>query len=128
MLNFTVVQGRMVADPELRYTQTQTPVCYFRVAWSERIKENENKLFLNCVAWRGTAELISKYWRKGREIVVEGKLNTNQWKDKDGNPRSETELIVQKAHFCGPKERSEQAPQQPNKFVELTGDFGDLPF
>ena len=110
MLNHTAVQGRLVRDPELRYTQSQTPVYSFTVAWSEKIKDSETKLFLPCVAWRGTAELVSKYWHKGQEIIVDGKLTTRQWQDKEGNNRSSTELTVQNVHFCGPKERTESAP------------------
>lgn len=126
MLNHTAVQGRMVADPELRYTQKQTPVCTFRVAWSEKVKENETKLFLNRVAWSATAEFISKYFRKGQEIIVDGKLTTRQWQDKEGNNRSSTELTVQNVHFCGPKERPENAPVQ--TFTELGDGDGNLPF
>lgn len=126
MLNHTAVQGRLVRDPELRYTQSQTPVCSFTVAWSEKIKESETKLFLPCVAWRGTAELVSKYWHKGQEIVVDGKLTTRQWQDKEGNNRSSTELTVQNVHFCGPKEHTESAPAQ--TFTELDDSNGKLPF
>lgn len=126
MLNHTAVQGRMVADPELRYTQKQTPVCTFRVAWSEKVKENETKLFLSCVAWSATAEFISKYFHKGQEIIVDGKLTTRQWQDKEGNNRSSTELTVQNVHFCGPKERTENVPAQ--TFTELDDSDGSLQF
>jgi len=89
MLNHTVVQGRLVADPELRTTQSGTSVCSFRVAWSEKYKETETKLFLSCTAWRGTGEMIAKYFSKGKEILVEGKLSTKSWDDRtetSGNP------------------------------------------
>lgn len=129
MLNHTSIQGRLVRDPELRYTQSQTPVCSFTVAWSEKIKDVETKLFLNCVAWRGTAELVSNYWRKGQEIVVEGKLATRQWQDKEGNNRSSTELTVQNVHFCGPKESVKNSGTTTNdQAFSGIADDDDLPF
>ena len=103
MVNHAVLQGRLVADPELRHTQSGISVCSFRVAWSEKYNENETKLFLSCTAWRGTGEMISKYFRKGKEIVVEGPLQTREWTDKDGQKRTSIEMTVSRAHFCGPK-------------------------
>lgn len=101
------------------------------MAWSEKVKDNETKLFMNCVAWRGTAETVSKYFRKGQEIVVEGKLNTRSWQDREGNNRSTVELIVASVHFCGPKQESTFTPpniQAGGGFVELDGNDGELPF
>ena len=63
MLNRTILQGRLCADPEMRRTQSGVAVCSFRVAWSEKYKDHETKLFLSCVAWRTTAEMICKYFR-----------------------------------------------------------------
>lgn len=103
MLNKTVLQGRLVADPEIRYTQAGVPVASFKVAWSEKYNNNETKCFLPCVAWRNTAEFISNYFSKGQECIVEGYLSTRSYEDKDGNSRSITELTVDKVHFCGPK-------------------------
>jgi len=103
MINRTVLQGRLCADPELRYTQAGVPVCSFRIAWSEKYKETETKLFLACTAWRGIGEMVSKYFKKGQEIAVEGKLSTRAWQDRDGNNRSAVELTVDNASFCGPK-------------------------
>ena len=62
MLNHMVLQGRLTRDPELRNTQSGTPVCSFTVAWSEKYKETETKLFLSCTAWRGTGEMVSKHF------------------------------------------------------------------
>ena len=94
MVNRMILQGRLCADPEMRRTNNGTAVCSFRVAWSETIKDRETKLFLNCVAWQGTAELICKYWYKGKEILLEGKLSTREYQDKNGNDRSVTEMTV----------------------------------
>lgn len=106
MLNKTMVQGRLVADPEMRTTPSGVAVCSFRVAWSETYKEHEKKLFLACTAWRGLGEMIGKYFHKGKEIIVEGALETEEYTDKEGNKRSAVKLTVDKAHFCGPKDGS----------------------
>jgi single-strand DNA-binding protein len=109
MINQTIIQGRLCADPELRTTQSGVSVCSFRVAWSEKYKETETKLFLNCTAWRGTGEFVQKYFRKGQEIVVRGKLSTHEWDTDNGDKRSQIILTVDEASFCGPK-RDETAP------------------
>ena len=102
-INKTIIQGRLTKDVELRSTQSGKPVCGFTVAWSEKVKESEQKVFLPCVAWNAQAEFISKYFSKGQECVVEGKLVSRQWQDKQGNNRETIELIADRVHFCGPK-------------------------
>lgn len=106
MLNRTILQGRLCADPEMRRTQSGVAVCSFRVAWSEKYKDHETKLFLSCVAWRTTAEMICKYFRKGKEILVEGQLTNRDYEAKDGGKRTVTEMTVERVHFCGPKEEA----------------------
>ena len=131
MVNRTILQGRLCADPEMRRTNNGTAVCSFRVAWSETIKERETKLFLNCVAWQGTAEMICKSFRKGKELAVEGKLSTREYKDKNGNDRSVTEMTVDRVHFCGKNEDAQgMLPRTDIKsqLVELDEDDSDLPF
>ena len=138
MLNRTTLQGRLAAEPELRTTQSGVSVASFRVCWSEKYKETETKLFLNCTAWRGTGELVSKYFHKGQEIVVEGQLQTREWEDRDGGKRSTVELTVDKAHFCGPKQDgggsggysgfSDPAPTGGGGFAPLDESDGELPF
>lgn len=139
MLNYAVLQGRLVRDPESRTTQSGVSVCSFTVAWSDKYKETETKLFLNCTAWRGTADMVSRYFSKGKEIIVEGKLSTREWQDKEGNKRSAVEMTVGRVNFCGPKqaEGSNSIPAQANysapsasegQFSELTDEDGDLPF
>jgi single-strand DNA-binding protein len=136
MINRTVLQGRLCANPELRTTQSGVSVCSFRIAWSEKYKENETKLFMNCTAWRGLGEMVSKYFVKGQEIVVEGKLSTREWQDKDGNNRSTNELTVDNVSFCGPKRDdtgnytasapAETPESTPTGFEEIPDD--ELPF
>lgn len=145
MVNYTVVQGRLCADPELRRTQSGIAVCTFRVAWSKKYKEIETKLFLTCVAWRATGEFVENYFRKGQEIVVEGELSTSEWTDRDGNNRQTNELTVSQVHFCGRKGDTHASPQtgqdapsmgyqgqngyQPGEFAAMGEDEeADLPF
>lgn len=132
MVNRMILQGRLCADPEMRRTQNGTAVCSFRVAWSETIKDRETKLFLNCVAWQGTAEMICKYFRKGKELAVEGRLSTREYDDRDGNRRSVTEMTVDRIHFCGKNEDAQGMPPRTDgksQFVEVDeDDMSDLPF
>lgn len=140
-LNKTIIQGHICADPVLRYTQSGKPVASFTVAWSEKYNENEQKVFLPCVAWQNQAEFVSKYFTKGQEIAVEGKLVSRKWTDKNGNDRETIELIVDRAHFCGPKRESGGYGDHQNYgqyfaaparstgvFAEMDDDDGDLPF
>lgn len=132
MVNRTILQGRLCADPEMRRTQNGTAVCSFRMAWSETVKDRETKLFLNCVAWKGTAEMICKYFRKGKELAVEGRLSTREYDDRDGNRRSVTEMTVDRVHFCGKNEDGHGMPPRTDgqsQFVEMDeDDMSDLPF
>ena len=131
MVNRMILQGRLCADPEMRRTQNGTAVCSFRVAWSETVKDRDTKLFLSCVAWQGTAEMICKYFRKGKELAVEGRLSTREYDDRDGNRRSVTEMTVDRVHFCGKNEDAQGMPHRTDgksQFVEMDEDDSDLPF
>ena len=131
MVNRMILQGRLCSDPERRATQNGTTVCSFRVAWSETVKDRETKLFLNCVAWQGTAEMICKYFRKGKELAVEGRLSTREYDDRDGNRRSVTEMTVDRVHFCGKNDDAHGMPPRTDgksQFVEMDEDDSDLPF
>ena len=132
MINHMTLQGRLTRDPELRHTNSGVPVCSFTVAWSEKYKEQETKLFMPCTAWRATGEMVSRNFFKGKEIAVEGKLSTRDWTDNEGNKRQAIELSVDRVHFCGPKEGSggnapEPSAPQTQNFTELNDD-GELPF
>ena len=128
-LNRMTLQGRLTKAPELRYTQAGKPVASFTVAWSEKYKETERKLFLPCVAWRGTAEFVSRHFDKGSEIVVEGTLGSRRWQDKEGNNRETIELTVDNVHFCGPKREAQGGYTDPEDFEEIDDeDDSDLPF
>lgn len=132
MLNRTIVQGRLVADPELRATQSDISVCNFTLAWSEKYKEVEKKCFLRCVAWRSTAEFVSKWFSKGQEIVVSGKLISRDFTDLNGVKRNVIECEVEEVHFCGNKSKNETSQDGvvPSiDFEDVTNsDLGELPF
>ena len=104
-LNKVVLGGRLTADAELKQTPSGTAVCKFSLAINRKYsKEGEQSTdFINCRAWRGTAEFIAKYFRKGSAICVFGSLQTRNWKDKDGNSRSVTEVVVDEAMFVDGK-------------------------
>ena len=132
MLNKMTLQGRMVRDAELRQTQSGTKVAIFTVAWSEKYKDYERKLFLDCVAWGQLGEFVCLRFSKGQELIVEGYLSSRIWQDKEGKNRATTELIVDKVHFCGPKAETSAAPEL-TEFAGIEGfqvmdDESDLPF
>ena len=126
MLNHVAIQGRMVADPELKDTNSGTKVVNFRLAWSEKFKDRETKLFLECKAFGGLAEHVCKYFTKGQETVVEGKLNTEEWKSKEGENRSKIVLVLSGINFCGKKQDGAVQTQDVGGFPEVEADR--LPF
>ena len=103
MLNHITLMGRLVRDPELRRTGSGIAVASFRVAVDRDFQSKdggERKAdFIDCVAWRQTGEFISKYFAKGRMIVVDGRLEMRDWTDKDGNKRTTAEVVVANAYF-----------------------------
>lgn len=103
MLNHITIMGRLTRDPELRRTQNGTAVSSFTLAvdrdFSGKDGGEKETDFIDCVAWRNTAEFISKYFSKGRMAVVAGRLQIRPWTDKDGNKRRSAEVIVDSAYF-----------------------------
>lgn len=104
MLNKVFLQGRLVADPELRHTQQGTPVASFRLAVDRGYKSKDpnasNADFINVVAWRNTAEFVSRYFTKGRMMLVEGRLQMRDYTDRDGNRRVAAEVVTDNVYFC----------------------------
>ena len=103
MLNHIVIMGRLTRDPELRYTQSQTPVASFTVAvdrdFGGRDGGEKQTDFIDCSAWRQTAEFVSKYFRKGSMIVVSGRLQSRKWQDREGNNRTNWEIQADNVYF-----------------------------
>lgn len=129
MLNRVILMGRLTKDPELRSTQGGSNVCSFTLAVQRKYapKGEERKTdFINCTAWRNTAEFISKYFQKGQLMAVEGRIETRSWDDQNGNRRYATDVVVDDAHFVESKKdsavRSEDAGYMPDPDA-----LGDLP-
>lgn len=113
MLNSAIIMGRLTADPELRTTATGLQTVRFTVAVDRNFtKSGEEKKadFISCVAWRQQAEFISKYFSKGSMIAVQGSIQTGSYDDKNGVKRYTTDIIVDRAHFCGGKNEGASAP------------------
>ncbi len=134
MLNKIILLGRLTETPELKTTPNGTSVTSFSLA-VQRNFDREQTDFINCAAWRHTAEFITKYWSKGQLILVEGELQSRKYKDRDGNNRTAFEVVVSQAYFCEGKAKSENTgefkpittPASANDFEEIAGD-DDLPF
>ena len=102
MLNKIFIMGRLTRDPELRHTQSGTAVASFSLAVDRDFKEQDGSRatdFIDCVAWRSSAEFVDKYFSKGRMAVVEGRLQIRDWTDKDGNKRRSAEVVADNLYF-----------------------------
>lgn len=112
-MNKVIMMGRIASDLEFKTTPNGVTVCTFRLAVERNYqKKGEEKItdFFNAAAWRGTAEFITKWFSKGRMILVEGEMQTRQYNDKNGNPATWYEILVDNAYFTGEK-RENSAPQ-----------------
>ncbi len=131
MLNHITIMGRLTRDPELRYTQSQTPVASFTLAvdrdFGGRDGGEKQTDFIDCVAWRSTAEFVSKYFAKGSMAVVSGRLQIRDWTDREGGKRREGgDMRGEPRHSS-----SYDAPAPSmgaSAFSELGDDDGELPF
>ena len=111
MLNKVFIMGRLARDPELRRTQSGVPVASFRLAVDRDYKDKSTGEkatdWIDVVAWRQTAEFVSRYFTKGRMAVVEGRLQIRDWTDKDGNKRRTAEVVADNCYF-GDSKRDDQ--------------------
>lgn len=134
MLNKIIVMGRLTKTPELKSTQSGVSVTSFTLAVDRDFKDKETGEkatdFIDVVAWRGTAEFVSKYFSKGRMAVVEGRLQLRDWKDKDGNNRRSAEINADNVYFGDSKTNLdiESLPATAEEPVEIEEDDGELPF
>lgn len=135
MLNHITIHGRLTADPELKQTQSGVSVCNITVAVDRSYKNGEEKQadFFTVICWRSLADMVGKYFKKGKEIIVSGEMQSRKWKDKDGNNRISWELMANGVDFCGSKSDSNGSdfapsapPVQPN--MEEIDPNDDLPF
>ena len=126
MVNLMVLQGRLTKDVEMKNV-ADASLCNFTIAWSEKYKDKETQLFMDCQAWRGTADFINKYFTKGQEIIVVGKCHTEKWQDKDGNNRSNIRMTVDTANFAGGK-ADNNSNAGGSRFTECVAPEEELPF
>ena len=117
MLNRVILMGRLVADPELRQTTSGISVATFRIAvdrnYQAKGSAERQADFIPCVAWRQTAEFISRYFSKGRMIALEGSLQSRNYEDKTGARRTAYEVMVDRAYFADGKPEGAAAPASP---------------
>ena len=134
MLNMVALMGRLTFEPELRKTPSDVSVIRFQIACDRsRSKDGERQAdFIDCVAWRQTAEFISRYFHKGSMIAIEGTLQTSNYTDKNGNQRKQVEVLANNVSFCGPKPQeapsAAPAPTANEADFEVIDDDDDLPF
>ena len=150
MMNVAILMGRLVADPELKHTPSGAAVTSFTLAVDRSyVKSGADRQtdFIDIVAWRSTAEFISKYFRKGQMMAVQGSIQTRSYTDKDGNKRKACEILAEKVSFCGGKQGesekiadvswTQEPAEQPKAFTtgesvreyeEIALSDDDLPF
>ena len=143
MLNKIVLMGRLTRDPELRHTQAGTPVASFAIACDRDFKDKQTGEkatdFIDIVAWRSTAEFVSRFFTKGRMAAVEGRLQVRDYTDKDGNKRRAVEVVADNVYFGDSKKDVEgggysapaggyTAPPGPSGGFGDLDDDGELPF
>ena len=135
MLNHITIMGRLTRDPELRRTGTGIAVTSFTLAVDRDFKSQDGEKetdFIDVVAWRNTAEFVSKYFTKGRMAVVEGRLQIRDWTDRDGGKRRSAEVLAESVYFGDSKRSESDTPQvaEPGEDQEFAEDTenGPLPF
>lgn len=131
-LNKVILGGRLTATPELKTTTNGTLVTSFSIAVNRKYSKDQNQPqsdFINCVAWKNTAEFISKYFNKGSSICVEGSIQTRVYEDNNGNKKYVTEVIVDQAHFVDAKAETVDIDKEETPVdFEAIGADQDLPF
>ena len=125
MLNKIVIMGRLVADPEMRRTQSGTGVCSFTIAcerdFADKSSGEKETDFFDCVAWHRTADFVEQYFSKGKMAVVAGRLQKRSWTDKDGRKRETAEIVVENMYFA-------ESKRENNNFAPITDADDSLPF
>ena len=134
MLNRIILMGRLTRDPELRQTQSGTAVASFSLAvdrdFADKSTGQRPTDFIDIVAWRNTAEFVSKYFSKGRMAMVDGRLQIRDWEDSNGNKRRSAEVVAEHVYFGDSKREGNSTATTPSApdFEELYDDDGETPF
>jgi single-strand DNA-binding protein len=127
--NLVVLTGRLTSDPELKTTANNVAVTSFNIAVDRGYGDNKQTDFITLVAWRKTAELITKHFRKGSLIGIEGSIQTRNYEDKNGNKRTAFEVVVDNVQFLESKKNKNvniDADEPPQSFSNNSNDFADL--
>ena len=128
MLNHIVIMGRLARDPELRHTQSGTPVATFRMAVDRDFRDKTTGEratdWIDVVAWRGTGEFVSRYLAKGRMAVVEGRLQMRDWTDKDGNRRTSAEVVAENVYFADSRRNNGDTGSYGDRGGSYGGNYG----
>ena len=124
-MNKITLKGRLTSKPELKQTTTGITVADFTVAVNRRFNKEQTD-FINCQAWKTTAEFVNKYFDKGQEILVVGELHIEKW-EKDGETRTASRVVVDEVEFCGNKKDNAKSTTDDDGFEEIADD-GDYPF
>ncbi|MEZ4598347.1 MAG: single-stranded DNA-binding protein [Syntrophotaleaceae bacterium] len=140
-VNKVILVGNLGKDPELRYTPSGTPVCTFSIATSERFKDRDGQQqekteWHNIVTWRGLAEVCGKYLTKGKQVYIEGKIQTRSYDDRDGNKRYITEIVADQMQMLGrvgdegggQSQRREPRQERTQNQSTRQDEFEDIPF
>lgn len=143
MINIVALTGRLTYEPELKVTQSGVSVIRFQMAVDRNYQaqgQERQADFIDCMAWRSTAEFISRYFHKGDMIGIEGSIQTSNFTDKDGNKRKSVDVVANNVSFCGSKQQSNSNPNlnvapptyasaDNSDFEEIVDDMNDdLPF
>ena len=131
MLNSVCLMGRLTADPELKSTQLGVSVCNFRIAvdrtYTPKGQEKQTN-FINIITWRSTAEFVSRYFRKGQLVAVQGSIQTSQYTDRDGNKRTTFDVVADNVFFAEKKAESGETKQGAgyDHSPDIQGDFEEI--
>ena len=127
-LNKAILMGRLTADPELRHTQNNTAVASFTLAVNRSYGKDAGPDWIDVVAWNKTAEFVSKWFRKGMQVAVAGRIQTRTWEDKQGQKRKSVEVVAEEVHFAEGKKENNREAGEP-EWREMDDDNGgELPF
>ena len=130
MLNKVILMGRLTAAPEVKRTQSGTAVCSFTLAverdFTSKTDGSRQTDFIDCVAWKSTAEFLARNFDKGDPLAISGAIQTRMWEDKQGQKRKAVEVIAAEVHFCGARARDKEKGGE--EFTDLPDDDDDLPF
>ncbi len=111
-MNNVILIGRLTKDPEMSYTQSQTAICKFTIAVDRQSKEEKTADFIRIVVWGKQAETCDRYLYKGKQVAVNGRIQTGSYKDKDGKMVYTTDVIAFNVEFLGNKEKAEELPPE----------------